>query len=200
MLARMFPRLGASKLVSSWIAVTLLASIVAVIDGGWIGGWAAFAPSRIWRGEVWRLATWVFVEPGPLGLVLTCVCIYKFGGELAPRWGDRRLRRFLIEVLGGAAVATTLLAMVSDDTWYMRRLGGWAVGDALVIAWARQYPDRCVAIYGLLPLQGRRLITVVIAITAVFAVFRGPFAMALELVVCAGAYGYPAARLARNLR
>jgi membrane associated rhomboid family serine protease len=194
----MFPRLGASKLVSTWIWVTLAASIVAAVDGGWLAGWVAFAPSRIWRGEVWRLATWVFVEPGVLGLVLTCASIYKFGGELAPRWGDRRLRRYLIEVIGGAAVATALLGWISDDAWYMRRLGGWAVGDALVIAWARQYPESVLVLYGLLRLHGRNLIAITIGITCLFAIFRGPFQMAPELFACAAAYWYPSARLARR--
>src|SRR6201995_4319962 len=92
MLGRMLPRLGSSKLVSVWIWVTLLASIVAIVDGGWIAGWAALAPARIWRGEVWRLVTWGGVERGPLQLVVTCASIYKFGGELAPRWGGRGAR------------------------------------------------------------------------------------------------------------
>ena len=197
MLARMLPRLGSSKLVSSWITVTVFASIVAAIDGGWLGDWLAFAPSRIWRGEVWRLATWVFVEPGPFGLILTCASIYKFGGDLAPRWGDRRLRRLMLELIGGAAVVTTVLALLSDDTWRIHRLGGWAVRDALVIAWARQYPTSMLELYGLLRLSGRRLIAVTIAITCVFAIYIGPLAMAPELLVCAAAYWYPSARLAR---
>jgi hypothetical protein len=194
----MFPRLGASKLVSTWIWITVVASIVAAVDGGWLAAWAALAPSRIWRGEVWRLATWVFVEPGALGLVLTCVAIYKFGGELAPRWGDRRLRRFLVEVIGGAAVITTLLALVNDDAWSLRHLGGWTVGDVLVIAWARQYPDSTLVLYGLLRLHGRKLIAITIGITCVFAIVLGPFRMAPELLACAAAYWYPSARLTRR--
>jgi hypothetical protein len=198
MLAPMLPRWSSSKLVSTWITVTLAASIVATLDGGWLAGWAALAPSRIWRGEVWRLATWVVIERGPLSLVLTCACLYKFGGELAPRWGDHRLRRFLVEVLGAAAVASTLLALVSADAWHMFHLGGWAVCDALVIAWARQYPDGVVVLYGLVHLQGRRLILITIGITCVFALFIGPFAMAPELVTCAAAFWYPSERLARR--
>ncbi|SRR5213078_1262004 len=198
MLAQMLPRWSSSKLVSTWITVTLAASIVATLDGGWLAGWAAFAPSRIWRGELWRLATWVVIEPGPLSLVLTCACIYKFGGELAVRWGDRRLRRFMAEVLGAAAVAASLLALVSDDAWHMQRVGGWAVMDALVIAWARQYPDATLVLYGLLHLHGRRLILVTIGVTGLFALFVGPFAMALDLLACAAALWYPSARLARR--
>jgi membrane associated rhomboid family serine protease len=197
MLAAMLPRLGSSKLISAWIWITLLASIAAAVSGG-LMGWAALAPARIWRGEVWRLVTWVFVEPGALALILTCASIYKFGGELAPRWGERRLRRFLIEILGGAAVVTALLGLISTEVWHRRYLGGWAVCDVLVIAWARQYQDSVLVLYGLLRLNGRNLITVVIAITCTYALFAGPLAMAPELVACAAAYSYPGAWLARR--
>lgn len=194
----MFPRLGSSKLVSTWITITLVASIFAVVDGGLLDEWVSLSPSRIWRGEIWRLVTWVFVESGPLGLLLTCACIYKFGGELVPRWGEPRLQRFMVEVLGGAAVVTALLALVSTDVWHMHQLGGWSVGNALVIAWARQYPQRALALHGLVVLSGRNLIAAIIGMNVVYAIFRGPLAMALELLVCAGAYWYPTARLARR--
>jgi membrane associated rhomboid family serine protease len=196
MLAPMLPRLGSSKLISTWIWITLLASIAAAVSG--LAGWAALAPARIWRGEVWRLVTWVFVEPGALALILTCASLYKFGGELAPRWGDHRLRRFLIEILGGAAVATALLGLISTEVWHRGYLGGWAVCDVLVIAWARQYPDSVLVLYGVLQLNGRNLITGVIAITCAYAIFAGPLAMAPELLACAAAYGYPGAWLARR--
>jgi hypothetical protein len=198
MLAAMLPRLGSSKFVSTWIMITLAASIVAILDRGWFSGWLALAPSRIWRGEVWRLGTWVFIEPGPLSLILTCASVYKFGGELAPRWGDQRLRRFMLEVIVGAAAGTTLLALASGTAWHMSRFGGWAVSDALVIAWARQYPDSTLLLYGLLRLRGRDLITVTIAITVLFALFSGPFVMAPELLACAAAFWYPSSRLARR--
>jgi membrane associated rhomboid family serine protease len=197
MLAPMLPRIAPSKLVSTWILLTLGASIIAAVDGGWLARWTALAPSRIWQGELWRLLTWVFVERGVLGLVVTCICIYRFGGDLAPRWGDRRLRRFLVEVLGGAALAASLLAFVIDDIWSIRRHGGWAATDVLVIAWARQYPSAVVSLYGLLPLSGRKLIHATIGITALFAIFSGPLAMSPELLACAAATWYPDARLAR---
>jgi membrane associated rhomboid family serine protease len=196
MLAAMLPRLGSSVLISTWIWITIAASIAAALSGG-VMQWAALAPARIWRGEVWRLVTWVFVEPGALALILTCASIYKFGGELAPRWGDRRLRRFLLEILGGAAAATALLGLISAEVWHRQYLGGWAVCDVLVIAWARQYPDSILVVHGL-RLNGRNLAAAVIAITCVYALFAGPLAMAPELLACVAAYSYPGAWLARR--
>jgi membrane associated rhomboid family serine protease len=189
--------LGSSKLLARWITLTVAASLVAAVDGGWLASWATFAPSRIWRGELWRLVTWVFVEGSPLQLLLTCVAIYHFGGELLPRWGERRMRRFLLEVLGGSAVVSSLLALVLRDLWFSYRFGGWAVADALVIAWARQYPDSTLVLYGLLRLRGRELVRITVGITAVYAAFAGIFTWSLELIVCAAAYYYPRNRLAR---
>jgi membrane associated rhomboid family serine protease len=192
------PRLNASKFVSAWLTVTLVASVVAVVDGGWLAGWTLLAPARIWRGELWRLATWAVVEGSPYQLLVTCACLYKFAGDLAPRWGDRRLRRYAVEVLGAAALGTALLGLISDDLWHAHRFGGWAVGDAVMIAWARQYPDASVSLYGLLRLNGRALVKVTIGITVVYALFSGVLVMAPELITCAAAVWYPASRLARR--
>ena len=193
----MLPRIGSSKIVSTWITITLAASILAMLDGGWIERWTALEPDLIWRGQVWRVVTWALVELGPMSLVLTCVSIYKFGGELAPRWGERRLRRFALQIIIAAGVLTTLGALVSDHAWQMRRCGGWAVSDALVIAWARQYPNATLRLYGLIELSGRQLIGFTVGVAVLFAIAWSPFVMMPELVACFGAAMYPRAWLAR---
>lgn len=194
----MLPRLGSSKLVSNWILLTLGASVVAMLDGGWLFRWTALAPDRIWHGEIWRLVTWPLIQLGPLGLVLTCASIYKFGGELAPRWGDRRLRRFAIQIILAGGVAAALCGVLSDDAWHSYRAGGWAISDALVIAWARQYPRSTIQLYGLLELNGRQLVGVTIGVTLLYAIATSPLVMAPELVACLCAAYYPRAWLTRG--
>lgn len=186
------PRFGSSKLVSTWILVTLAMSIVALIDGGWIEDRAALAPERILHGELWRLLTWPLVEPSPIGLAITCVSIWKFGGDLAARWGDRRLRRYMIHLVVAGGVVATLGALLSDHAWNMHRCGGWVVGDALVIAWARQYPDATLRLYyGMLELGGQRLVWFTLGFTCLVALASSPFVMAPEIVACVGAAYYP---------
>jgi len=191
----MWPRLGASKLVDRWILVTLAASIVAALDGGWLFRTAALIPSEIWRGQIWRLVTWPLIEIGPMAIVTTCLVIYKFGGELATFWGDRRLLRFMLQIVAAAGVVSVLLSTITGTPLF--RVGGWAIDDALVIAWARQYPTRSIQLYGLVTLSGRQLIGITIVITALYAVYAGPVAVAPELVACAAASLYPTSLLRR---
>ncbi len=134
---------------------------------------------------------------GPLGLILTCASIYKFGGELAPRWGDRRLRRFALQIVIAGGVAATLCGLISEGAWHSYRPGGWAISDALIIAWARQYPTSSIRLYGLLDLNGRQLVGFTIGVTLLFAIATNPLLMAPELVACLGAAYYPRAWLMR---
>jgi membrane associated rhomboid family serine protease len=191
----MWPRLGQSTFTTRWIVATLACSIIAALDGGWLARWFALAPTRVWRGEIWRLVTWVLVEPGPISLVLTCVAIYKFGGELVVRWGDRRLRRFIVEIVLAAGVVTCLLSALTGH--FVFRVGGWAVSDALVIAWARQFPERALVVYGLVTVRGRDLVRLTVAVSIIYALYVSPVVMAPELVACIAAAAYPKSLLRR---
>jgi membrane associated rhomboid family serine protease len=189
------PRLGSSKLVTNWIVATLCISIVAWLDGTF-AAWIALIPSRVVQFEVWRLFTWPFAQAHPLSLIMTCAAIFKFGGELATRWGDRRLQRYATEVLLAAGVITCLVALVTGHR-FLVRAGGWAVTDILVIAWARQFPASTLVLYGMLELSGKRLIQITIGTSVLFALFFGPVVMAPELAACAIAALYPRDRLSR---
>jgi membrane associated rhomboid family serine protease len=191
----MLPRIGDSKLVSRWLVALIAVSVVAILDGGWLASWTALAPRRIWGGEVWRLVTWVFVERDPYSLLITGFCVYRFAGDLAPRWGDRRLRRFALQIVLAASIATTLLSLVSYEA-SAARWGGWVVVLALVIAWARQYPAARLHLVAGVELGGRQLVIVVVGINVLYALAGGPLRMVPELVACLGAAYYPRAWLA----
>ncbi|HEY4176204.1 MAG TPA: rhomboid family intramembrane serine protease [Kofleriaceae bacterium] len=182
------PRLSSNAFITQWILLTIAASVVAMVDGGWLASWASLAPERICHGQIWRLVTWIFIERSPLALVFTCVSLYKFGGELAYRWGDRRLRRFALLLIIAGGIIATLGGFVSDYAWSMQRCGGWIVGDLIVIAWARQFPMATVTLYyGLLTLSGERLMYFTLGVTTLIAISVSPFVWAPELVAAYGA-------------
>lgn len=192
----MWPRLGPSSFVTKWLVATLAASIIAALDGGLLASWFALVPSHILHGQIWRLVTWPLIEPGPTSLIFTCVAIYKLGGDLAVRWGDRRLRRFVIELAVTGAVATTLVAALAGRLW-LCRYGGIAMTEALVIAWARQFPTTPLRLYGLLTLRGPQLVQITLATAVLYAIYVGPVFVAPELACCVLAVAYPGSLLRR---
>ncbi len=177
--------------------LTLFASLASMLTGDLLAEWMLLSPDRVLRGEVWRLVTWAFIEVSPVGIIVTCVSIFKFGGDLAVRWGDRRLLRFMLEIILGAAAITTLLVLIAPGSMHLSRSAGWAIGDALCIAWARQYPTAIIRVYGMLELGGQRLIAITVGTTVLFAIAGGPVVWAPELFACFVAMYYPRSRLAR---
>lgn len=79
----------------------------------------------------------------------------------------------------------------------IHRLGGWAVCDALVIAWTRQFPERTLTVYGMLQVSGRQLVGLTAGVAILFGIFYGPVTMAPELVACAAAALYPTSWMRR---
>jgi membrane associated rhomboid family serine protease len=186
---------SSSNAIYRWIAITLALSVIAWLDGGFLAHWLALSPARIWRGEVWRLVTWIFIETSPTSLVMTCVVIYRFGGELAPRWGTRRLHRFMLELVLLAAVTTALLGLVFRDVLEVQRLGGWVVSDVLVIAWARQFPTSTLNVYGVMRLHGMQIVAFTAGFVILVALAIGPLWFVPELVAVAAVALYPIGRL-----
>ncbi len=171
--------------VAGLIALTLVTSIAAAVDAG--GGGElyyrlALEPAGVWRGELWRLATWTLVQGSPWALVFGCVTLFFFGGDLFSMWGRRRFLRFVVAIVLLAGAGTSLLALVFTDAWAYPHLAGWALGDALVIAWALQFPERQVRLYGLIAIGGTQLAYGTFAFAVLCAVFYGAGFFLPELI------------------
>jgi len=188
-----YPLRRVPPITSALIGLTLGMSVVAVIDarmGGRLLWHLALIPEAVWRGQIWRLVTWPFILGGPLALIFTCIALYTFGTDLLIQWGGRRYLRYLGGVVLVAGVGTCLAALALPGAWEMPQLGGMVLIDAIVIAWARQFPDSPVQVYFVLLLHGRALVTFTVAVTLLFAVYFG-LAWALpELLAIAAALLY----------
>src|SRR3954467_1641019 len=81
-----------------WAVGLLLVVTIALSLAGAFGGrhgspifdLGALTPPDVLHGQVWRLATWCFLEPSPLGLIFGCLALYWFGSDLANEWGSPR--------------------------------------------------------------------------------------------------------------
>ncbi|WP_394844628.1 rhomboid family intramembrane serine protease [Pendulispora brunnea] len=134
---------------------------------------ASLVPAGVWRGEVWRLVTWAFIEPSPLSLLFTCLGIYWFGSDLAGEWGSARFLRVLGGIVLSSAVVTCLLAQLDVALLPQHYLGSWACACAMIVAWGLWFPDRVVRIYFILPIRGYWLAWLTVGLTVVYAIYAG---------------------------
>jgi membrane associated rhomboid family serine protease len=129
--------------------------------------------AAVWQGQLWRLLTWAPLELAGFNLLFGCLLIYFVGPDLARRWGTRR---FFTLYFGGAALVAAITCVVGrvwPDVLLLPYTGLWPMNEALVIAWAALNPDRQMLLFFALPVAGRNLIALTIAVTVIFAAKDG---------------------------
>jgi len=129
------------------------------------------SPDRVWAGELWRLVTWVFVVPDPIGLLFGCLAmVLWFGPDLVGAWGPRRFLSVYLGLAAASGAVTSLLArLLAPRLLGNVYAGWWPMIDALIIAWALIFPFRDLYLFFVLPLRGLNLVYGTIGITLLFA-------------------------------
>jgi hypothetical protein len=183
------------KLVYRWIALTVLVSLISAVDGGWVMNHLALAPNRVIEGEVWRLVTWTLIVRTPFTLVIVGWFIYRFAGELAEQFGERAVRGLALQLAVTAGLGTCAIAALlgKSDPHTCSAL----TVVPIYILWGRQFPDREVKIYGMIPTKSAILATAMAVFVGLFVIYDGLYAFAPELVGCAIALVYPLGWLRR---
>lgn len=158
--------------VGGLLAALLLASVSGAVVSG-LREATFFSPVFVWRGEVWRLASYLFFEGDPLALLFGGLMLWMFGRDLAHAWGERRFLEAFLAIGAGAAAATSILALAWPRLRDIGAAGPWPVVDALVVAWALRFPDRQLLFMFALPVNGRALLWLTVGGTALYAIFAG---------------------------
>lgn len=151
------------------IAITVAASL----SWRWLAPIGILVPRLFWSGQVWRMVSWVFFELSPMQLVIQCLMLYWFGRDLEEEWGSRKLVGVYLGFAAGAGAVTCLAALISPTVMSLPYFGGWALTEALTIAWATLNPHREVFLYLVIKLRGRALIAATIGLTVLFAAYYG---------------------------
>lgn len=168
--------LGASipSTVVALVALTAGATILDVLTGRWLAFGAGLVPEYVLRGELWRLVTWTWIESSPLGLIFSCLLLAMLGRDLSPAWGHWRFASVYLGFTAAVGAATCGLALLLPALRAIPYLTAWAMVDAMLIAWAIQFPHRQILVYMVIPVAGRNLVYLTVAGTALFAVFSSP--------------------------
>lgn len=106
----------------------------------------ALEPSRIMRGEVWRLFTYIFVPQIThfLLVALALWFLWFIGDGLERAWGAFRVTLYFIVGM----IGTTVAALITDSQFSSQMLF-----TSLFFAFARFYPDEVIYVFFILPVK-----------------------------------------------
>lgn len=181
--------------VVTLFAVTLVATLVGVIgfrNDLRLLAWVGLIPAAVGHGQVWRLLTWFFFDPGmdPLSLLFWAMMLLMFGRDLCDAWGWRRFTLVYLGVGVATGLLTCLLAMAWRDLRWSNWMVTWPLVDALVVAWALLFPTRQILFNFLIPVSGRALLWITVGVTFFFALMYGIDRFVPHLAALAVMYAY----------
>jgi membrane associated rhomboid family serine protease len=143
-------------------------------------------PGKVLHGQIWRIVTWVWVEPSPISLFFRCLMLYWFGRDLCSIWGSRRFFAIYFGTVLLAGGVTVLLSLLDSDIREQTYLGSMALDAALTIAWGLSFRDRVIRIYFVIPIRGFVLAWGTVALTVAYSIYGGWEHVAPVLVAEAG--------------
>lgn len=169
---RRTPRTAVIVLLALTVSVSIAASVGTRL-GVPIAEHLTLVPSLVWRGEVYRLFSWVFLATDPLGLILACWMLWRFGGDLAREWGSDRFVTVFLGFAAGTGALTCLVALAWPRLAAMPLVGAWPISEAMLVAWALLYPERELYLYFVVRVSGWTAVLAVVVGTALFAFYYG---------------------------
>src|SRR5262245_31671777 len=92
----------------------------------------ALVPGLVLRGQLWRLVSWVFLEPEPISFIFGNLLLALIGRDLSYAWGPWRFVGRYFAFAAGVGAAMSLLSLVFTGLAAYPYLTMWALGDALL--------------------------------------------------------------------
>lgn len=135
----------------------------------------ALSPRLVFYGDVWRVVTWPFFERDAISLFFVGLVLLWCGRDLAYAWGPARLLGLYLGLAAASGAITCLVGRLLwagvYDAFYF---APWALGGALIVAWALLFPQRQILFMFVLPLSGVQIVYATLALTALVALLNGP--------------------------
>jgi len=141
--------------------------------------WLVFEPERVLR-QPWSVLTFPFVHLRVFELLFNLLTLYFFAGTLEERWGGRDFLKFCAVSAAGALVLATLLGPVVPP-WLSGANVAWGFQGAIygmLLAFAMEWPDMEINLFGILPIKAKWLAIAAAAIGFIASVQNGGLGLA----------------------
>ncbi len=140
------------KLIVATIGISLLAWIVRPL-----APWLVFLPVAFPRTP-WTILTYMFVHGSFGHLFFNMLVLFFFGPPLEANWGGREFLKFYLVCGLGGAVLSLLAPQVAI-------IGASAAVYGVMLAFAMNWPDAPIYVFGIFPVKAKWLIAVFVAVT-----------------------------------
>jgi membrane associated rhomboid family serine protease len=176
-----------TRLIVVTSAITLVEWVVPQL-----GRWLAFLPVAFPRTP-WTVLTYMFVHGGFGHLFFNMLALFFFGPPLEAAWGERAfLKLYLVSGFGGA-----LLSLLAPQ---VAIIGASAAVFGVMLAFAMNWPDAPIYVFGIFPVKAKWLVGVFAAasLLSVMSASRDGVAHLAHLGGFAAAWIYLKADLGRR--
>ena len=116
-------------------------------------------PGLIFRGQAWRIFTWVLVPPRSLDIftIIMLYFYYSIGATLERTWGTFRYTLYIFSGLIFTVIGAFILYFMTGDLYTMTNLGmafsTYYISTSILLAFAATYPDMQVLFWFIFPLK-----------------------------------------------
>ncbi|USF26785.1 hypothetical protein N510_001717 [Firmicutes bacterium ASF500] len=182
------PNLSVEGLIRYIVGGNLLVFMLDLFTHGVSTNFLTFVPAYIFRGQIWRLITFIFVPMSfsPLTFILSTVFFYYMGVRLEGAWGSARFTIYyglgvLLNILVGLllpVVNPMYMVTITASMHYLHL--------AMFFAYATLYPDLQVLFMFIIPIRIKWLALLDAALFAydiLSYLSYGHFAMALLPII-----------------
>lgn len=184
-----FPTLGPTTKLLMGVLFGVHIVFLAIVRQGWFGEGAAtfvldnvllHAPDGPLEGRVWQVVTymWVHDPSSIMHLLFNLLMIFFFAPLFERLWGRRDLIRFFILCGIGGGVINELCAIAAPGFFGGQVLGASAAALGLVTAFGLRFPDQNIYLFFILPIPGRAIIPLTLAIDLLVRLTGDPIAIA----------------------
>ena len=161
------------RLLVANIAVFCLVVLVAGLVGapaaaeGYPGYWPnrflAFAPADLLT-QPWGIVTYMFAHGGLWHLLVNMLMLFFFGPPLEQKWGSGEFIKYYL-ICGVGGVALSFIFAIQANI-----IGASAAVFGIMLAFAMNWPDSPIYIWGILPVKAKWLVGVLGVLTFFMAV------------------------------
>ena len=147
------PRFGIPGLMKYIVIISAVVFLLSPAGGGVLPAILSFSPSAIFRGEIWRIVTWIFL-PLNNNVFFTAIMLYFYyfiGSTLEREWGTPKFTIFyLLGILLNVIYGFLMSAVLNFPfVWLIPNY----LNLSMFFAFAALFPDHKVMLFFIIPVK-----------------------------------------------